>query len=36
MNNDIEMITEDWLEEMLGTCQRRGGRCRGSEAVLSG
>ena len=23
MNNDIEMITEDWLEEMLGTCQRR-------------
>ena len=23
MNNDIEMITENWLEEMLGTCQRR-------------
>ena len=23
MNNDIEMITEDWLEEMLSTCQRR-------------
>ena len=23
MNNDIEMITEDWLEEMLGICQRR-------------
>ena len=26
MNNDIEMITEDWLEEMLGTCQRKIGR----------
>lgn len=22
MNNDIEMISEDWLSEMLGTCQR--------------
>lgn len=23
MNNDIEMISEEWLSEMLGTCQRR-------------
>lgn len=23
MNNDIEMISADWLSEMLGTCQRR-------------
>lgn len=23
MNNDIEMIASDWLEEMLGTCQRK-------------
>lgn len=22
LNNDIELITEDWLEEMLGNCQR--------------
>lgn len=22
LNNDIEIITEDWLEEMLGNCQR--------------
>lgn len=22
LNNDIEMITKDWLEEMLGNCQR--------------
>lgn len=22
LNNDIEMITEDWMEEMLGNCQR--------------
>lgn len=22
MNNDIEMISPDWMEEMLGTCQR--------------
>lgn len=22
LNNDIEMITDDWLEEMLGNCQR--------------
>lgn len=23
LNNDIELLTEDWLEEMLGNCQRR-------------
>lgn len=23
MNNDIEMISSDWLAEMLGTCQRK-------------
>lgn len=23
LNNDIEIITEDWLEEMLGNCQRQ-------------
>ena len=23
LNNDIELITADWLEEMLGNCQRR-------------
>lgn len=22
LNNDIELLTEDWLEEMLGNCQR--------------
>ena len=36
LNNDVEIITENWLEEMLQLCQqkRRGnGRC---ETVLSG
>lgn len=23
LNNDIELITKDWLEEMLGNCQRK-------------
>lgn len=23
LNNDIELLTEDWLEEMLGNCQRK-------------
>ncbi len=23
MNNDVEMITEDWIEEMLGHCQQK-------------
>ena len=34
MNNDIELIAEDFIEEMLGFCQRGGRGCRRRPAPL--
>lgn len=35
LNNDIEIITEDWLEEMLGHCQQKGVGAVGCKLLYS-